>query len=213
VFNKIFAALARKGLCFEQGPVALTMFDEAQDLIGLVPTLSSIVERWVDEVHILKATPGFDVSHSQPQWLSRIFVSTPERLDLTGALRLAESVIHEAMHLQLTAFETIHPIVADECGTLPSPWREEPRPFRGVAHGLFVFSCLATFFEATADLLGVVGRAHVLKRIHEIREEIETIRLEDLTEGLTPMGGALARGWSSGVLASAGARSFDGARR
>ncbi len=188
-------------LHFQPGAaVEVDIFDDAQGLIGLVPTVSSIVERWVGEVHILKATPGFDVSHSEPQWRSRIFVSTPERSDLIGALRLAESIIHEAMHLQLTAYETVRPVVADESGTMPSPWRAEPRPFRGVAHGLFVFSCLSAFFEAIVDLVGAGGRAHVLKRIQEIREEIETIRLEDLTEGLTPTGATLARRWSSVVL-------------
>jgi len=81
-----------------------------------------------------------------------------------------------------------------------SRWRAEPRPFRGVAHGLFVFTCLSAYFESIADLVGAAGRAHVLKRIQEIREEIETIRLEDLTEGLTPTGTTLARRWSSVVL-------------
>jgi hypothetical protein len=65
---------------------------------------------------------------------------------------------------------------------------------------LFVFTCLSAYFESIADLVGAAGRAHVLKRIQEIREEIETIRLEDLTEGLTPTGTTLARRWSSVVL-------------
>jgi HEXXH motif-containing protein len=193
-----------QGLRFRpEAAVEAELFDATQDLIGFVPTLSSIVESWVGEVHILVATPGFDVSHSEPQWRSRIFVSKPERSDLIGGLRLAESIIHEAMHLQLTAYETVHPVVADESGRMPSPWRREPRPFRGVAHGLFVFTCLSAYFVSIANLVGPAGRAHVLKRVHEIREEIKTIHIDDLATGLTPMGAALARRWSTVALASA----------
>ncbi len=62
---------------------------------------------------------------------------------------------------------------------------------------MFVFACLSAYFESIANLAGVAGRAHALKRIHEIREEIKTIRIEDLAMGLTPTGAALVRSWST----------------
>ena len=48
-----------------------------------------------------------------------------------------------------------------------SPWRAEPRPFRGVAHGLFVFTCLSAYFEVDSRPRGSgwPRHPHVLKRI------------------------------------------------
>jgi HEXXH motif-containing protein len=184
-----------QGLLLRRDTAERDEFDAAEDLILLAPTLAAIVEERVSEVHLLEAEAGFDISHSEPQWRTRIFVSTPKRNDIVGALRLAESVIHEAMHLQLTGYEALHPIITDESLVMPSPWRMEPRPIRGVAHGLFVFSCLSSFFKEIEGTLGLVGRAHALNRIREICEQIQIIHVEDLEQGLTPTGAALAQSW------------------
>jgi hypothetical protein len=66
------------------------------------PSLAAICAQLVEEIHLLQSEPGYDVSHSEPRWRRRIFVSIPDRADGVGALRLAENIIHEAMHLQLT---------------------------------------------------------------------------------------------------------------
>ena len=199
----IRAHVESQGLCLRApedinpGLVALT-----EDVIARAVGLSSIVARCVREAHLLSANAGFDISHSEPHWRSRIFVSVPERADLIGALRLAESVIHEAMHLQLTDFEAIHPVVEDEVGTMPSPWRRERRPLRGVVHGLFVFSCLSAYFQTIVALGAGPGRSHIQKRIKEIQADLETIDFERLVQGLTPVGAALACEWRGLALVS-----------
>jgi HEXXH motif-containing protein len=160
------------------------------------------VEAAVGKVYLLRAAAGYDISHSEPQWKSWIFVSLPDRADSVGALRLAEGVVHEAMHLQLTVFEDRNAIVADESGRMSSPWRRQARPFRGIAHGLFVFSCILAYFEALIDVVQGPAASHVLARIEDIRAEIATIDLEELSRGLTPIGAALARRWSDVALAN-----------
>lgn len=49
----------------------------------------------------------YDVSHSTPVLPLSIFVSVPGADERHAELRLAESIIHEAMHLQLTFIESL----------------------------------------------------------------------------------------------------------
>ena len=150
----------RQGLRLQDHLQGAALLDEAEIVVELIPSLASVVRGWVGQLHLLDAVAGFDISHSEPQWRSRIFVSTPERTGQVGGLRIAESVIHETMHLQLTGYEAVEPIVADEAMTMPSPWRPVERPLRGVVHGLFVFTCLKAFFEEIDGLVDIEGRIH-----------------------------------------------------
>jgi HEXXH motif-containing protein len=176
------------------------LFGSAGDMIGLVPTLAAVVASGAKTIHLLEAEPGYDVSHSEPRWDTRIFVSVPDEPAPVGGLRLAESVVHEAMHLDLTAFESDCPVVADEAGSMKSPWRAEPRPFGGIAHGLYVFVGLQEFFTRLVAFDLGAGSAHVQQRIEEIRSEISTIDLDYLVSALTPTGALLARAWRNGAL-------------
>ena len=163
----------------------------AEDLIGSVPTLSRIAEQSIAAIHVLSAEPGFDVSHSEPRWRSTIFVSTPERLDGVGALRFAEGIIHEAMHLHLTNAEAIAPLVSDFDGQMRSPWRAERRSYQGVLHALFVFACLAAFFRdirRQGDVMPADCQRHVDRRLKEIQGEMARLDLPRLTAGLTALG-------------------------
>lgn len=178
----------------------LDLFRSAGDIIGLVPSLVAVVAFRVRTIHLLEAEPGYDVSHSEPRWSTRIFVSVPHEPTPAGGLRLAESVVHEAMHLQLTAFESECPVVASVNGRMKSPWRAEPRPFGGVVHGLYVFACLQEFFRHLVVCDLGAEATHILRRIEEIRSEISTIDLGFLMSGLTPTGAMLARGWRNGAL-------------
>lgn len=181
-------------------PAARPLLDQAQALIAGTASLAAIIAAWVQDIHLLTSAPGYDVSHSEPRWPTRIFISVPERTDGVGALRLTENVIHEAMHLQLTGVETGRPLVANPKQHLASPWRAERRPVGGVLHGLFVFTCLSAFFaEAVARLDGDM-RKHALGRIADIRVEIASIDMHELFAGLTPYGVALTRRFRSGVL-------------
>ena len=161
------------------------IFAEAARAIGTAESLAATVVDRTASVHLLRAQPGYDVSHSEPRWPDRIFVSVPERRDRVGALRLAESVIHEAMHLHLTVLETQCALVAGVTGQLMSPWRRAPRPCGGVLHGLFVFTCLQAFFRACREVAGSAASAHVGQRLEEIGAEIWDVDVTALAAGLT----------------------------
>jgi HEXXH motif-containing protein len=173
----------------------VALLKRAEKLIELVPSLATVVESLVYEIHLLAAEPGYDVSHSEPHWCSKIFVSIPERSDEVGALRLAEAVVHEAMHLELTNFEAQRPIVADLQGIMSSPWKRDLRPFGGIAHGLFVFTCLRAFFDKLICRSTNLGSAHIRSRINEIRADTASIKLTELCPGLTPLGIKLVVAW------------------
>jgi hypothetical protein len=174
----------------------VVLFDVVTAIIGLVPNLETVIADLVTDIYLLRAEPGYDVSHSEPQWRSRIFVSVPEQSDRVGAMRLAESVIHEAMHLNLTLLELSIPLVRDENRAMKSPWRIEPRSHRGVAHGLFVFTCLRTYFGQLISTETGAALAHIRARIDDIKQDISSIDVDELANGLTPLGSSLVRTWS-----------------
>lgn len=155
--------------------------------------LAAVVHAAVEHIHLLQAEAGYDVSHSEPQWRSSIFVSLPESQDEIGELRLAESIVHEAMHLQLTNREQHIDLVAGCDGAMRSPWRDGPRTYRGVLHGLYVFSCISYFFRALIlqDIVAAAGRVHVTRRLSDIAQELRSIDVAELGGGLTSVGNAL----------------------
>ncbi len=103
-----------------------------------------------------------------PRWPYRIFISIPARSRVQD-LRVAEAVVHEAMHLILTNFERVSPLVSDE-RTLKSPWRSELRPAAGVLHGIYVFCCISRFFRHLDNKshLGACAMEHSQRRQFEI---------------------------------------------
>jgi HEXXH motif-containing protein len=193
------------------GAAPLALLDGAEGWIRLAPDLEAIAARVVRSLHVLIAEPGFDISHSEPRWRSTIFLSIPERADSVGALRFAESAIHEAMHLHLTNAEAIAPLVMDFASQMASPWRAEPRSHQGVAHALFVFTCLAVLFRriVEAEVGDYAVRQHLQTRLDEIRGEVMCLDLERLVGGLTERGVSLANRWRSLAVHAAAGRSLE----
>ena len=163
---------------------------QSAELLNVVPSLETAVWRAVDEVVLLKARPAYDISHSEPRWPRTIFVSVPTPLTQVSALRAAENVVHEAMHLQLTIFECICPLVSDADAKMTSPWRKEARHLQGVLHGFYVFRCIESFFAVlnSGHILEVDGTNHVRRRLVQIAEELTSIDLHRLARGMTPEG-------------------------
>lgn len=174
---------------------SLLLVTAAAGWIARMPQLARVCRDVVHFIHLLEAEAGYDLSHSEPRWRNTILVSVPEREDQIGALRLAESVVHEAMHLHLTIREQHQRLVVQSAGTMASPWRPEPRPVRGVLHGLYVFGSLSYFFQGLIDdgALGPAGRGHLSRRLSEIAEEVQSIDLPALCDRLTHDGVRLAR--------------------
>jgi hypothetical protein len=168
------------------------VFADAAAAIAWAPSLAAIVATRVGSVHLLLADFGYDVSQSEPQWHDRIFVSVPDRRDQVGALRLAEGIIHEALHLHLTELEAISPLVDDLTGTLASPWRPEPRSYGGVLHGAFVFVGLKAYFDVIAAPSDTTEGGYLDQRRAQIAEELAQVDLATLQQGLTERGAELS---------------------
>ena len=185
--------LAARGFVFRDRPqrrILRELLRDAGGLMAITPRLKIAVESSVGKIILLGAPPAFDISHSEPRWPHTIFISVPGRPSEVSALRAAENIIHEAMHLQLTILERAGPLIADRAATMASPWRKEPRNFQGVMHGFYVFRCIAAFFSAlsVSGHLNTEGIDHVRKRREQITEELSRLDYDQLAQGMTPVG-------------------------
>jgi HEXXH motif-containing protein len=179
---------------------AQTLLAEAWLLIDRVPPLAQTIAALVRSIHVLDApSHGFDVSHSDPELPCSIFLSLPMDQPF-AALRAAESIVHEAMHLQLTLFEAEAPLVERHCQVTGfSPWQQRDRPLLGLVHGLFVFAAIDRFMALLIDAgLESQEEMFALKRRREVAAEIaEVAGLEDsvglTTAGRTLVGSLLGR--------------------
>ena len=89
-----------------------------------------------------------DVSFSDPELPFSIFVSCPPVDAQYKVERLTESIVHEALHLQLSLVERAEPLIvknSDET-LVHSPWKGERRTLQGLLHGIYVFGNLRSFW-------------------------------------------------------------------
>ena len=68
----------------------------------------------------------------------------------TRVERLAESLVHEALHLQLSLVESVEKLVTDVPDEKPvvSPWKGDGRTVRGLLHAVYVFGNLRYFWQS-----------------------------------------------------------------
>ena len=107
-------------------------------------------------------------------------------------LTLAEMLVHECQHLKLCALLDLFPMVEDDGpGWYYAPWRDDPRPIRGLLQGAFAFFGVTRFWRQQRDRgpAGQVLRGHV---------EFARRRAETLTVTCTLL--------DSGELTGTGAR-------
>jgi hypothetical protein len=161
---------------------------DALEILHAVPTVLHTVVALVRALHLIDtADDEFDVSFSDPSLPFSAFISVPGPNADAGALRVAEALLHEAMHLQLSLIEEIVPLVTSNGGAYYSPWRNEYRTAQGVLHALYVFRVIDAF-------LGMVSfedpaleplRCHAVERRATIAEQVHEIynfrRCTDLT--------------------------------
>ena len=122
------------------------------DLMRLVSPLYGTVAGVCRSAHVLLASPkGYDVSFSDPSLPFSIFVSCPAEGEPDSRERLAENILHEALHLQLSLIERSHPLVADGAPKkVFSPWKQEERSIGGLLHAIYVFGNLRYFWRQAA---------------------------------------------------------------
>ncbi len=175
----------------------------AQQLIQCVPDLWRVVAHTVGRISPLgDVDEAFDVSHSEPLLGDIILLSVPPAAP-SARLRLSEEVVHEAMHLNLSALEKAVPLVRSS-ELLYSPWRSTLREAGGVLHGLYVFGCLARFMERllASKELSAAERAHSRRRVEDIDADLSKVDHGRLVANLTTKGAAL----TNDLLAASQAR-------
>ncbi len=167
----------------------------ALELLGQVNGLLKSVSQLVNSIQVLKSgDEEIDVSYSHPELFSTIFVSVCKDLTPLSAVRAAESILHESIHLKLTLIEHLVPLVKPDTGNRYfSPWREEARPARGVMHGLFVFRAVLDFFRTLNGQTRASIKDHLDFRQEQIIEEFEQLDQFDRCPDLTPDGATLIK--------------------
>lgn len=162
---------------------------EAIEVIKLVPLLLDTIFALARSLHLIKLKDNdFDISFSEPHIPFSIFISVPNARVKNERLRVAEAVVHEVMHLQLTLIERIVPLVLDSNNKYYSPWKNEYRTTNGVLHALYVFRVLNSFFAELLDLnaFSVAERNYLEDRRRLIGQQIihiqDFINSPDLTD-------------------------------
>ena len=175
-------------------PAVFNCLREAVNLLRHEPTLQTTIAALVKVCHVLKAGDDYDVSHSDPQVPFSIFISIPRRRGPNDALRVIESIVHEAMHLQLTLIERELPLVDRSVSTHFSPWKGTYRSPQGVLHALYVFRVIGRYFARlqTLSVLSVADASYISGRREEISQQIDEIRTFGECPDLT--------GWGSDVV-------------
>lgn len=126
----------------------LQCLQESIGVLAAIPTVYETVSRFVACLHILQPEDNdFDISYSLPNIPFSIFVSVPSKRMDNDVLRVAEAILHEAMHLQLTLIEQFVPMIVETNEKYFSPWKNEYRHPRGVLHAIYVFCVIKQFFE------------------------------------------------------------------
>lgn len=158
---------------------ALLKLREAIALLRKVKTAYFSIIKIVESIQVLKQDYDYiDISYSNPRVPFSIFVSVCSDFSIISSLRVAESILHESMHLKLTLLEGVIDMVkTDTPNVYYSPWRDEKRPAQGILHGLFVFKAIYDFYNLIIDELHDEKEAvkFIENRMTEIKEELSTL--------------------------------------
>lgn len=178
----------------EENNVILKL-NKAFGLLAMVDDCYTEVVHLVKTIQVLRQQhPEYDISYSHPEIPFSIFVTAGTDTSVLSGIRVAESILHEAMHLKLTLIEWVVALVDPTSkNTFFSPWREEQRPLRGVLHGLFVFRTIGEFYsKALGESKDTLLNNFMEWRIEQIQEELAALKTFPTSPGLTQYGATLS---------------------
>ena len=183
-------------------PLALQTVTESFAILDRFSSASDTIEHFVRSLHVLKPPDNdTDISFSDPEAPFSAFVSVPTKSTPEASWRVAESILHECMHLQLTAIEHVVPLLTTSNGTFYSPWRREIRPVSGVLHGAYAFFGVNDFvLQALRFVDSTPVRSYLRARHCTLREQFAAIQSLGDSESLSPIGSAFARHMIKHVL-------------
>ena len=170
------------------------VLERSLDLIRKVPPLHGTVAGLCRSLHLLVASGrDVDVSYSDPTLPFSVFVSCPPATERDRVERLAESIMHESLHLQLTLVESVNTFLIEELDDTPvsSPWKNELRSVRGLLHAVYVFGNLRYFWQHVATGLPE-SSSFAQERIETIKREMEAASHLLASRCLTEKGRRLA---------------------
>ena len=177
-----------------EGDAFADMLIEALKLVRNSEAVHGTVMGMCRSLHPLMANDDeSDVSFSDPALPFSVFVSCPPAGARNRVARLAESLVHEALHLQLSLVEKVEPLVAeDACATsVYSPWRGEKRTPQGLVHAVYVFGNLRHFWKSIASMRPAASR-FAEARAKTIDREMKQAAHVASSEALTASGRRLA---------------------
>ena len=173
---------------------AIPKLKSAINIIELVTPAFLSVTKLVRSIQVLRQEDNeIDISYSHPKIPFSIFVTVCQDDSVVSSLRVAESILHESMHLKLTLIEDVLPLVKQKPIELfYSPWRNEERPIRGVLHGLFVFRAIYDYYSTIIKNAKNETYNFLSHRLADIRFEINTLKKFPEVRDLTDQGKKLA---------------------
>lgn len=163
----------------------------ALERIAKVPGAAMAIGAVMAAMHVVRPEgPDYDVSYSDPEVPFSVFLGVAGGGSPIGDLRLAEGILHECMHLQLTLIEGVLPMAEGMDERLHSPWQGTMRPIQGILHGLYVFRVIQDFHCALIACDGLPGdeRAYLERRIDQIEQEAADVGDLAHCRELTPAG-------------------------
>lgn len=160
-----------------QNSTVLQCLQEALDILAEIPSIYETVSKLVGSLHVLQPEDDeFDISFSLPNIPFSIFISVPSKRMDNDTLRVAEAILHEAMHLQLTLIEQCVPLIIETEEKYFSPWKNEYRHPRGVLHAIYVFCVIKQFFELLVNKnISTTSIQYLKKRCHTIAKQLDEI--------------------------------------
>jgi HEXXH motif-containing protein len=175
---------------------AASQLKDALIILSLIPECIACVTDLVNCIQVVASEgPEYDTSYSHPKLPFTIFVSVCEDDSLNARLRVAESILHEAMHLKLSLIqEEIELVKPNTTATFFSPWRNVPRPLMGVLHGIFVFRAIQDFFKLIKDDSQLANREcnFAAYRISDIATDFQALQYFTNQKDLTKDGASLS---------------------
>lgn len=169
----------------------------ALSMLNLIPEVKDCMSILIRCIQVLKQDDDeIDTSYTHPEIPFTVFVSLCKDTSEISNLRVAESILHEAMHLKLTLIEKhVDLVVPETTETFYSPWRDEQRPVRGVLHGLFVFRAILDFYSELKNNLSISNNSlnYITQRKEDITDELQSIKDIYKSQGFTLMGASLLK--------------------
>ena len=175
----------------------LTKISRAINLVLLSTSFGESVAHLVRIVHLIQSEDEqHDCSYSHPELPLSVFVSCPTEKRIDAPWRVAESIVHEAMHLQLSLIERVCPMI-DEGGPAHrtySPWKREKRDTRGILHALYVLSMIKDFWKQIHSVaIHHPCSQFAVDRCRQITDQIKCLELASFYDDLTESGQKLVR--------------------